>query len=370
MFASGRLGVIDLTRNGIYGYDIIAELLGTSGTLRIGYLRETPLMVMTKGQVAHDTVPYFMERFARSLHRAARELRAERARAAPAADHRRRWRRGAAGGAGGDPGAEDGRARRGRGHVRRYEHRPPRCCAAASCALARRAGTASSRSRPPRRLGVRRVRGAADSPPARRGPAARGSDEVCLVLLGGLASITWSGERTSRAPRTAARRVLRLSARRLSAAPDHIRGARAASHRDRGMPLAHHEALSGARDPAGGLRIRSARRRQRHAPDHRHPASRRQRPIACSSARCSRRPGTGPAIRRTSTIATSRRSKPTWRRPTTTASATSDGYGIQRLYTATDREEQVMQRRARRSGARARGLPSVRRVAQASMPTT
>ena len=64
IFASGRLGVVDVTRNGIYGYDIMAELLGTNGTLRVGYLRETPLMVMTKGQVAHDTVPYFMERFA------------------------------------------------------------------------------------------------------------------------------------------------------------------------------------------------------------------------------------------------------------------------------------------------------------------
>ena len=62
-FTSGRLGVIDITRNGIYGYDINTELLGTQGTLRIGYLRETPLFVMTKGGVAHDTVPYFMERF-------------------------------------------------------------------------------------------------------------------------------------------------------------------------------------------------------------------------------------------------------------------------------------------------------------------
>ena len=63
VFRSGRLGVVDLTRNGVYGYDIITELLGTKGTLRIGYIRETPLMIMTKGLVAHDTVPYFMERF-------------------------------------------------------------------------------------------------------------------------------------------------------------------------------------------------------------------------------------------------------------------------------------------------------------------
>jgi inositol 2-dehydrogenase len=65
-FADGRLGVVDLSRNGIYGYDITTELLGTAGTLRIGYLRETPLFVMTKNNVAHDTVPYFMERFERA----------------------------------------------------------------------------------------------------------------------------------------------------------------------------------------------------------------------------------------------------------------------------------------------------------------
>ncbi|MGH9347527.1 MAG: Gfo/Idh/MocA family oxidoreductase [Vicinamibacterales bacterium] len=65
-FASGNLGVIDLTRNGYYGYDISTELLGTEGTLRIGYLRETPLLLMTKNSVTHDTVPYFMERFERA----------------------------------------------------------------------------------------------------------------------------------------------------------------------------------------------------------------------------------------------------------------------------------------------------------------
>jgi inositol 2-dehydrogenase len=62
-FASGCIGIVDLSRSGIYGYDIFGEILGTSGTLRIGYLRETPLFVMTKNQVAHDTVPFFMERF-------------------------------------------------------------------------------------------------------------------------------------------------------------------------------------------------------------------------------------------------------------------------------------------------------------------
>ena len=62
-FASGKLGVVDLSRSGIYGYDISTEILGLAGTLRIGYLRETPVMLMTRNSVAHDTVPYFMERF-------------------------------------------------------------------------------------------------------------------------------------------------------------------------------------------------------------------------------------------------------------------------------------------------------------------
>ena len=63
-FADGRLGIVDLSRNGIYGYDILTELLGTAGTLRIGWLRYTPVMVMTEKKVAHDTIPHFMQRFA------------------------------------------------------------------------------------------------------------------------------------------------------------------------------------------------------------------------------------------------------------------------------------------------------------------
>ena len=63
-FASGKLGAVDLTRSGIYGYDIATEILGLEGTIRVGYLRETPIMILTKENgVSHDTVPYFMERF-------------------------------------------------------------------------------------------------------------------------------------------------------------------------------------------------------------------------------------------------------------------------------------------------------------------
>ncbi len=65
-FKSGALGAIDLSRNGVYGYDIRTEILGTEGTLKIGYLRETPILVMTKDGITHDTVPYFTERFEQS----------------------------------------------------------------------------------------------------------------------------------------------------------------------------------------------------------------------------------------------------------------------------------------------------------------
>jgi scyllo-inositol 2-dehydrogenase (NAD+) len=93
-FDSGKLGVVDLTRSGIYGYDISTEILGLEGTIRIGYLRETPIMIMTKANgVSHDTVPYFMERFRDAY---SSQLRAERAARSRAADHDRRWARGAA----------------------------------------------------------------------------------------------------------------------------------------------------------------------------------------------------------------------------------------------------------------------------------
>jgi len=69
VFDDGRLGVVDLTRNGIYGYDIVTELLGTEGTMRIGYIQETPVTMMTKNAVTHDTVPHFMERFERAYTR-------------------------------------------------------------------------------------------------------------------------------------------------------------------------------------------------------------------------------------------------------------------------------------------------------------
>jgi inositol 2-dehydrogenase len=62
-FESGAIGNIDVSRNAVYGYDIRTEILGSEGGLMIGKMRETPVLVMTRAGISHDTVPYFMQRF-------------------------------------------------------------------------------------------------------------------------------------------------------------------------------------------------------------------------------------------------------------------------------------------------------------------
>jgi scyllo-inositol 2-dehydrogenase (NAD+) len=62
-YRDGGIGSVSLSRNGVYGYAIDTEIVGSKGTLQIGYIRETSLLVMTEGSIAHDTVPGFLERF-------------------------------------------------------------------------------------------------------------------------------------------------------------------------------------------------------------------------------------------------------------------------------------------------------------------
>ena len=64
-----------LSRTGIYGYGIDTEIVGTEGTLQIGYDRETAVLVMTKGVIAHDSMPGFYERFEQAYVCAAAEFR-------------------------------------------------------------------------------------------------------------------------------------------------------------------------------------------------------------------------------------------------------------------------------------------------------
>lgn len=68
-FDDGRVGVVDLSRNAVYGYDVRTEILGTAGAVQVGYLRETPVLLLTRNSVAHDTVPHFPERFEKAYAR-------------------------------------------------------------------------------------------------------------------------------------------------------------------------------------------------------------------------------------------------------------------------------------------------------------
>ncbi|MEW8978290.1 MAG: inositol 2-dehydrogenase [Symbiobacterium sp.] len=65
-FARGGIGHIEGSRHAFYGYDIRGEVIGTKGTITIGYQRQTPIMLLTRAGVTHDLVPGFLERFEQS----------------------------------------------------------------------------------------------------------------------------------------------------------------------------------------------------------------------------------------------------------------------------------------------------------------
>ena len=62
-FTNGAIGSVTLSRNGVYGYGIHTEIVGTEGTIQIGYDRETPIVMMMRDGITHDTIPGFYERF-------------------------------------------------------------------------------------------------------------------------------------------------------------------------------------------------------------------------------------------------------------------------------------------------------------------
>ncbi len=66
-FENGAVGSIDVSRNAVYGYDIRTEVMGSEGSLYISKDINTPLLVKTRAGVTHDTVPFFMDRFAEAF---------------------------------------------------------------------------------------------------------------------------------------------------------------------------------------------------------------------------------------------------------------------------------------------------------------
>jgi inositol 2-dehydrogenase len=63
-FAHGAIGNVESFRQSRYGYDIYTEVVGSKATLRIGYLRQTALTVLSGEGVGHDVVDHFLVRFA------------------------------------------------------------------------------------------------------------------------------------------------------------------------------------------------------------------------------------------------------------------------------------------------------------------
>lgn len=62
-FANDAVGNVDVSRSGVYGYDIRAEVVGTDGALFIGRLQQTALLTLTREGIRHDAVMHFRERF-------------------------------------------------------------------------------------------------------------------------------------------------------------------------------------------------------------------------------------------------------------------------------------------------------------------
>src|SRR5207247_480991 len=68
-FAGGAIGNVESFMHAQYGYDIRTEVVGTKGTLQIGYLQQTPLVSLTRSGSNHDMVTHWLVRFADAYHR-------------------------------------------------------------------------------------------------------------------------------------------------------------------------------------------------------------------------------------------------------------------------------------------------------------
>lgn len=63
-FSQGAIGNVESFRQARYGYDIRTEIVGSKGTLTVGYLRQTPQLALTGAGAAHGVVDHFLVRFA------------------------------------------------------------------------------------------------------------------------------------------------------------------------------------------------------------------------------------------------------------------------------------------------------------------
>jgi predicted dehydrogenase len=68
-FARGGIGNVESFLHAQYGYDIRTEVVGTKGTLQIGYLQQTPVVALTRAGSSHDVVTHWLGRFAEAYRR-------------------------------------------------------------------------------------------------------------------------------------------------------------------------------------------------------------------------------------------------------------------------------------------------------------
>lgn len=73
-FARGGIGNVEAFRQSRYGYDIRTEILGTKGTLQVGYLRQTAELVLTGSGASYDVVDHWLVRFAEAYLNELREF--------------------------------------------------------------------------------------------------------------------------------------------------------------------------------------------------------------------------------------------------------------------------------------------------------
>lgn len=63
-FRRGALGIVQLYRNAIYGYDIRTEVLGTESALMIGDQRHYPIQFLRRDGITHTMADHWLDRFA------------------------------------------------------------------------------------------------------------------------------------------------------------------------------------------------------------------------------------------------------------------------------------------------------------------
>jgi len=63
-FAGGGLGTLFISRTTRYGHDVRVEIIGEERALHVGYLRQTPVNLLTRQGVLYDVVPDTAARYA------------------------------------------------------------------------------------------------------------------------------------------------------------------------------------------------------------------------------------------------------------------------------------------------------------------